>query len=200
MVRRFMGKRLPDGWYKKDVAPNGVYILTIDDYLVERRVWNVINNPKAVGVAILSDYCKFAIPRDIKSESIRWGNQWTPAGATIATDMAIASKDYRGKANTDAILQVDTYGVSAAYYCNSFILNGRNCYLGSLGEWVEAYKNVNEVNLCIQIINGNPMYWGGSWSSTIYDFDTAWSFHWGKGEMGRNLRKDNVNVCPFAPL
>ena len=68
------------------------------------------------------------------------------------------------------------------------------------GESAIAYKNVNEVNLCIQIINGNPMYWGGSWSSTIYDFDTAWSFHWGKGEMGRNLRKDNVNVCPFAPL
>mgnify|MGYP000196858632 FL=1 len=52
MVRAFMRKRLPDGWYKKEVAPNGVYILTIDDYLVERRVWNVIYNPQAVGVAI----------------------------------------------------------------------------------------------------------------------------------------------------
>lgn len=196
MLSRFLGKKK---WFKKNNAPNGIYILTIDDYLIKREDWSV-SGKTPVGVAILSDYCKFAIPRDIKLESIRWGNQWTPAGATITTDMAIASKDYRGKANTDAILRIDTYGVSAAYYCNSFILNGRNCYLGSIGEWVEAYKNVNEVNLCIQIINGTPMYWGGSWSSTIYDFDTAWSFHWGKGEIGRNLRKDNVNVCPFAPL
>lgn len=196
MLSRFLGGKK---WFNKNNAPNGIYILTLDDYLIKREDWPVPGKTP-VGVAILSDYCKFAIPQDTKSEFKRWGNQWTPAGATIATDMAIASKDYKGKSNTDAILRVDTYGVSAAYYCNSFILNGRNCYLGSLGEWIEAYKNVNEVNLCMQAINGNPIYWSESWSSTIYDFDGAWLFNWGKGEIGRNPRKNNVNICPFAPL
>lgn len=205
MVRAFMKKRLPDGWYKKGVAPNGVYILTINDYLVERRVWSKSDNPKAVGVALLTDNCRFVISKNQASEVAWGGDGITISDITTTTNMIVAKKDYAGKQNTAGVVAQLGSVASAAAYCNSCVfLNNKHGYLGSCGEWTEASNNKGEIDVCMSLIGGAAINTSGYyWTSTQYSSIIAWAFYF-RGGGGRGAttygKYFNYDVRAFAPL
>ena len=183
----------------------GIFILDTDGNLVKRADWNTGNNSKAVGVAVLSDNCKFVISPSENSSNISWGGYGTTISNIVTTtDAATAKKDYLGSGNTDKIIaQLGSGNAPAAYNCRALLMfpDGRKGYLGSLGEWQEAYNNKSEIDQCMSLIGGtaiNTSYY--HWTSTQYSSNYSWILNWSDGSV-TNYNKNNDNrVRAFAAL
>ena len=127
----------------------GVFILDIDGSLYSKSEWSTSNNINAVGVAVLTNNCKFVIAPDGRALS-NWsvGSTELIAGVTATRDKSIAEKDYKGVQNTANI--ISKYGTSNTYagkVCSSYTFrNGKNGYLGAAGEWKEVYNNKTEIS------------------------------------------------------
>lgn len=155
----------------------GVFILGTDGSLYSAKEWNQPSS-SAVGVAVLTNECKFVVSRG-SSYLSNWCSNKTKRlnGVTTTTSESSAAKDYKGVENTAAI--VSGYGTSISYaaqLCSSFsFANGKKGYLGAAGEWMKVFDNLSEVNQCMSIIGGqnisNSEYY---WTSTQYNSDSAW--------------------------
>ena len=183
----------------------GIFILDTDGNLVKRADWNTGNNSKAVGVAVLSDNCKFVISPSENSSNISWGGYGTTISNIVTTtDAATAKKDYLGSGNTDKIIaQLGSGNAPAAYNCRALLMfpDGRKGYLGSLGEWQEAYNNKSEIDQCMSLIGGtaiNTSYY--HWTSTQYSSNYSWILRWSDGSVDYGNKNDTNRVRAFAAL
>lgn len=182
----------------------GIFILDTDGNLVKRADWNTGNNSKAVGVAVLSDNCKFVISTTENSSNIQWGGYGTTISNIVTTtDTATAKKDYLGSGNTDKIItQLGSGNAPAADYCRGVTFkHGKKGYLGSLGEWQEAYNNKAEIDACMSLIGGtaiNTSYY--HWTSTQYSSTNSWVLTWSDGSVGSNGKDYDRRVRAFAAL
>ena len=183
----------------------GVFILDTDGNLVKSTDWNTSNNNKAVGVAVLSDNCKFVIEYTESADSRYWslGGAYSDVpNVTTTTDTTTAKKDYKGEENTNAIYSFFGSGSYAADWCKGrSFKNGKKGYLGSLGEWQEAYNNKAEVNACISLIGGTALnlsvYY---WTSTQYSSTYAWRLYWSNGSVNSYRKDGTYRVRAFAAL
>nr|DAT61966.1 MAG TPA: Protein of unknown function (DUF1566) [Caudoviricetes sp.] len=182
----------------------GIFILDTDGNLIKRADWNTGNNSKAVGVAVLSDNCKFVISPSENSSNISWGGYGTTISNIVTTtDAATAKKDYLGSGNTDKIIaQLGSGNAPAADYCRGVTFkHGKKGYLGSLGEWQEAYNNKAEIDACMSLIGGTAIYTSAyHWTSTQYSSGGSWILHWSGGSVGFDNRNGNYRVRAFAAL
>lgn len=182
----------------------GIFILDTDGNLVKRADWNTGNNSKAVGVAVLSDNCKFVISTTENSSNIQWGGYGTTISNIVTTtDTATAKKDYLGSGNTDKIItQLGSGNAPAADYCRGVTFkHGKKGYLGSLGEWQEAYNNKAEIDACMSLIGGtaiNTSYY--HWTSTQYSSNYSWILRWSDGSVYYGTKYDSTRVRAFAAL
>ncbi len=182
----------------------GIFILDTDGNLVKRADWNTGNNSKAVGVAVLSDNCKFVISTTENSSNIQWGGYGTTISNIVTTtDAATAKKDYLGSGNTDKIIaQLGSGNAPAADYCRGVTFkHGKKGYLGSLGEWQEAYNNKAEIDACMSLIGGtaiNTSYY--HWTSTQCSSGNSWILRWSDGSVTNNGKNLNHRVRTFAAL
>ena len=182
-----------------------IFILDTDGNLVKRADWNTGNNSKAVGVAVLSDNCKFVISTTENSSSIQWGGYGTTISNIVTTtDAATAKKDYLGSGNTDKIIaQLGSGNAPAADYCRGVTFkHGKKGYLGSLGEWQEAYNNKAEIDACMSLIGGTAINTSHyHWTSTQYSSNGCWVLHWSDGSVNGSRKNGNNNrVRTFAAL
>lgn len=108
------------GRLQPESAPNGVYIMHKDRFLVKKERW-AFPNEGASGVAVKTDNCAFVIAKE-EQTSIQWGGyNILINGCTTTTDESTAKKDYSGKQNTDAIVsQLGTSDTYAALYCKEY--------------------------------------------------------------------------------
>ena len=182
----------------------GIFILDTDGNLVKRADWNTGNNSKAVGVAVLSDNCKFVISTTENSSNIQWGGYGTTISNIVTTtDAATAKKDYLGSGNTDKIIaQLGSGNAPAADYCRGVTFkHGKKGYLGSLGEWQEAYNNKAEIDACMSLIGGtaiNTSYY--HWTSTQYSSNISWVLDWSDGSVDTSNKGNGYRVRTFAAL
>lgn len=182
----------------------GIFILDTDGNLVKRADWNTGNNSKAVGVAVLSDNCKFVISTTENSSNIQWGGYGTTISNIVTTtDTATAKKDYLGSGNTDKIItQLGSGNAPAADYCRGVTFkHEKKGYLGSLGEWQEAYNNKAEIDACMSLIGGtaiNTSYY--HWTSTQYSSSNSWILYWSDGSVSSNRKNSGRRVRAFAAL
>ena len=182
----------------------GIFILDTDGNLVKRADWNTGNNSKAVGVAVLSDNCKFVISTTENSSNIQWGGYGTTISNIVTTtDTATAKKDYLGSGNTDKIItQLGSGNAPAADYCRGVTFkHGKKGYLGSLGEWQEAYNNKAEIDACMSLIGGtaiNTSYY--HWTSTQYSSNDSWVLFWSDGSVNTYNKNSYLRVRAFAAL
>ena len=190
-----------------ELAPNGVYIMHKDIFLVKRENWSYPNE-EASGVAVKTDNCAFVIAKE-EQVSIQWGGYGILINdCTTTKDESTAKKDYNGRQNTDAI--VSQLGISETYaarYCKEYTFpHGAQGYLPALGELYEVYQNKSEVDACMSLIGGDALYGSGNnyWkrSSTQYSANYAWGLDWYNGDFEYNRNKDssgNSNCArPFA--
>ena len=182
---------------------NSVYILHVNGNLYKREEWNTSDNTHAVGVAVITDKCKFVIAPDIVYELIYSDKEGIIPNVTTTTIPTDAQTDYNGVNNTSAIFNyVDNPDNCAASYCNTLSLkDGRMCHLGAAGEWNEAFKNKEEVDACMALIGGLDIYQGYDlWTSTQADDTDAWVTSWQNGGVYINRKENRDCVRPFARL
>ena len=191
-----------------NTAPNGVYICDNKSRLWKKSDWDTSNNDNASGVAVKTYNCAFVIA-PVEQTSIQWGGYGTLINrCTTTTNSNTAETDYKGKQNTDAIVsQLGTSETYAARYCKEYTFpHGVKGYLPALGELYEAYQNKSEVDACMSLIGGKPLYDGSinnyrKWSSTQYDSNIAWNLYWNNGSITNYIKHYNKNYyCarPFA--
>lgn len=183
----------------------GIFILDTSGNLVRRSDWSASNNSKAVGVAVLSDNCKFVISPSENTSNTAWifAYDSTISGIVTTTNAATAKQDYAGNSNTDKIMaQAGSGKAPAANYCRGITFkHGKKGYLGSLGEWQEAYNNKAEVDACMSLIGGTAIstsYY--HWTSTQYSGADAWILNWSDGTVGNLTKADSGRVRAFAAL
>lgn len=206
----YNGKKI---WPKDDLsgispesAPNGVYVYANNGKLYNPSDWDTANNDLAVGVAIVTDNCKFVIAPEQNGSMQIWSKDGVYdniSGVTTTTNSTTAKADYQGVSNSQAI--VTKYGNSTDYaagWCQNYTFkNGKKGYLGSCGEWQEAYNNKSEIDACMSLIGGTAINTSDyHWASTQYDSRYAWLLHWSGGTVLGFAKSFNGRVRAFAAL
>lgn len=162
-------------------GPKGVYILDIDNKLFKKDKWDIKNNSKAMGVAVITDNCAFCI-QIIEDGRLypftTYGHLIDEFPSVVTTkDREVALKDFKGYSNSNTIIGNDWDRIYEAIFAAWVEWpNGHtNGYVGSLGEWQELYQHIGEVNEYLALIDGDPIdsYY---WSSTLYDTEAVWIF------------------------
>ena len=165
----------------------------------------------AIGVAVITSNSAFVIdktiiPRADGSTNVQYGgyNKDLTGAAMITTNGTAAKTDFNGQQNS-ANIAAALRGVSdgsrtgsAAEDCQSRF-NGKG-YLGSLGEWWDAYQNKTAVNSMMSAIGGTAIesYY---WTSTLYNTSTySWGLGWGYGTVVNLDRINSRSVRAFAAL
>ena len=172
-------------------APNGVYVYANNGKLYSPDSWDVANNDSAVGVAVVTDDCKFVISKSLPMKNaIEWGGYNTDiSGLTNYTSKSSAQNDFNGQSNTSTIISALGSSTNiAAGYCRSQSLNGKTGYLPAAGELYVMWENKSDINSALQKIgastidsafnnsyNTNYHY---PWSSTEYSSSAAWYLYW----------------------
>lgn len=182
----------------------GIFILDIDGNLVKRSEWSTSNNSKAVGVAVLTNNCKFVIAPTQCNSTLVWAPhsaQDSVPGVTTTTSTSVARTDYKGVSNSSAIVSKYRAGTDyAAGWCQDFSFkNGKEGYLGSCGEWQEAYNNKAEIDACMSLIGGTAIISSYYWTSSQYDSIIAWILSW-TGSVNRASKNRASFVRAFAIL
>lgn len=160
---------------------NGVYILDVDNKLFKKDKWDIENNSKAMGVAVITDNCAFCIQiiEDGRLYPFTTDGHLIDEFPSVVTtkDREVALKDFNGYSNSNTITGSDWDGIYEAIFAAWVEWpNGHtNGYVGSLGEWQELYQHIDEVNEYLVLIDGDPIdsYY---WSSTLYDTEAVWIF------------------------
>lgn len=162
-------------------GPKGVYILDIDNKLFKKDKWDIKNNSKAMGVAVITDNCAFCIQiiEDGRLYPFTTDGHLIDEFPSVFTtkDREVALKDFKGYSNSNTITGNDWDRIYEAIFAAWVEWpNGHtNGYVGSLGEWQELYQHIDEVNEYLALIDGDPIdsYY---WSSTLYDTEAVWIF------------------------
>ena len=160
---------------------NGVYILDIDNKLFKKDKWDIENNSKAMGVAVITDNCAFCIQiiEDGRLYPFTTNGHLIDEFPSVVTtkDREVALKDFNGYSNSNTITGNDWNRIYEAIFAawvewpNDHI----NGYVGSLGEWQELYQHIDEVNEYLALIEGDPIdSW--YWSSTLFNTEAVWAF------------------------
>lgn len=191
-------------------GPKGVYILDIDNKLFKKDKWDIKNNSKAMGVAVITDNCAFCIQiiEDGRLYPFTTDGHLIDEFPSVVTteDREVALKDFKGYSNTNAITGNNWDGIYEAIFA-AWVKwpNGyTDGYVGSLGEWQELYQHIDEVNEYLALIDGDPIdsYY---WSSTLYDTEAVWIFlaYTSTPDLsgeGFSLTSDTATVRSFYPI
>lgn len=189
--------------YKKIIL--GVFILGTDGTLYSAEKWDQPNS-SAVGVAVLTNECKFVIAPTQNGSSLVWAPRHATdsvPGVTTVTSTLNAEKDYKGVSNSSAIVSKYKTGTNyAAGWCQNFTFrNGKRGYLGACGEWQKACNNKDKINACMSLIGGEDIGNIFYWTSTQYSNDGAWMVYGkDKGQASSGLKNYTRFVRAFAAL
>lgn len=188
------------GRLQPESAPNGVYIMHKDRFLVKKERW-AFPNEDASGVAVKTDKCSVVIAKEEQS-SIQWGGYGTLVdGCFTSGGNIMIGQDYAGKDNTDAI--VNTLGKSvqyAALYCQNYtFIHGVKGHLPAYGELYQSIQNKTEVDACMSLIGGKAL--GDNdvkWCSTQRSEGAAWSYGWSSGTTRGYDKNTSHTARPFS--
>ena len=178
--------------------------------LYTKEMWKTDWNSEAVGVAMVADNCRFVISKIQGGIMMCGGYLIIINGIVTTSDENTAKKDYAGKDNTDKIIaQLGASNAPAANYCKNtsgLFPDGRQGYLGSLGEWQEAYNNKSEIDACMSLIDGVTISTEAistnrrHLTSTQWGNRSMWVFDWLDGYIGDDAKSADLLVRAFAAL
>lgn len=177
---------------------NGLYIYDINGNFTLPENWNTANNNKAVGVAIITDNCRFVVAKeDIGKKP--WGGYGVDISTlTNYTSSNSAATDFDGVGNTSKIIEAigntnDGYrDGTAAGDCAAYTFpNGKTGYLGAAGEWQVARQNKEDLNSALTLIGGTTMTEGAYLTSTESSSNDVWT-QWfvSYSALGNNLKRN----------
>lgn len=174
-------------YFLPNEAPNGVYCVSSDKKLWPLENWDTSHNQWALGVALITDKCRFLINNTNRFEkTFKWGERDSDIPGINVLELSSASdakQDYNGLYNTQKIVAFNTgehgddINSYAAGYCyNANTGTGLQGYLGSVGEFVELGKHVKQINECLKVMRMYQIY-GYYWSSNpayYQEYTSSW--------------------------
>ena len=202
-------KYVPSPLYNREVTFTykalelGVFIIDTNDNLINKDSWNSQTQQTTVGVALITE--KVAI---VISVGLKTGRAWSTTtqlveGVTTATNSTVAVTDYKGKANTEALVKALGQNAQAAYYCSNYTFkNGKKGYLMAAGEANAIYVNIRTISELLNYINPNSSNLSSGdeiWTSTQCNISKAWR-HDAIGCRTLSKDVDNNYVVPIYSL
>lgn len=196
-----LNKTLPEGVYRLEEAPNGVYVYG-DNRLVYES--NIYNGTMAVpyGVGVKTDEHSFIIP-NIEVGYKKWGanNVDVSKYGAFSSNTVTAFSYKNGRAVSDTIYNAKL-GTPAIDYCEGIGFNLNNGYLASVYEMQVIDENMDAIKSCIDKINDANIirrmeYISGEyWSSIQATESTAWvcNFETGKQVAMRHINKTEEHL------
>lgn len=180
---------VPSPLYNREVTftykalETGVFIIDKNDILyktTEEFQQSGMSNSDAVGVLLVTDKVTIVIPPGMSS-ALQWStSRQLVEGVTTTSDSEVAVLDFKGKANTEAIVKALGKNAPAAYYCSNYTFkNGKKGYLPSLGEGKEIQSNIQSIYILLSYISpetDNLSTDYRCWTSTQDDISSAWEF------------------------
>lgn len=178
-------KYVPSPLYNREVTFTykalelGVFIIDTNDNLINKDSWSSAMQETTVGVALITEKVAIVISAGIHSD-LSWSKtEQLVGGVTTTTDKTVAETDYKGKANTEAIIKALGQNAPAAYYCSNYTFkNGKKGYLMAAGESKEIFVNIRTILELLEYINPDTINLGNGmpvWTSTQNDDIRAWN-------------------------
>ena len=181
----------------------GVFIIDTNDNLINKYSWSPTMQETTVGVALITEKVAIVISTGLHTD-LCWSKTYQlVGGVTTTTDSTVAATDYKGKANTEAIVKALGQNAPAAYYCSNYTFkNGKKGYLMAAGEAQEIFVNMWKISELLDYINSNTANLASEyevWISTQNNNSTAWYYD---GMSLNTLSKtvDNNYVVPIYSL
>ncbi len=181
----------------------GVFIIDTNDNLINKDSWSPTMQQTTVGVALITEKVAIVISTGLHTD-LRWSKTYQlVGGVTTTTDSTVAATDYKGKANTEAIVKALGLNAPAAYYCSNYTFkNGKKGYLMAAGEAQEIFVNMRKISELLDYINPNTTNLANGhevWTSTQNNNSTAWR-HDGMSLKTLSKTVDNNYVVPIYSL
>ena len=177
-------KYVPSPLYNREVTFTykalelGVFIIDTNDNLINKDSWSPTMQETTVGVALITEKVAIVIATGLHTD-LSWSKTYQlVGGVTTTTDSMVAITDYKGKANTEAIVKALGQNAPAAYYCSNYTFkNGKKGYLMAAGEVLEIFVNMQKISVLLDYINPDTNNLNNGyevWTSTQNDDNSAW--------------------------
>ena len=177
-------KYIPSPLYNREVTFTykalelGVFIIDTNDNLINKYSWSPTMQQTAVGVALITEKVAIVISTGLHTDLCWSKTEQLVGGVTTTTDSTVAITDYKGKANTEAIVKALGQNAPAAYYCSNYTFkNGKKGYLMAAGEALEIFVNMRDISVLLDYIDSDTTNLNNGydvWTSTQNDNSTAW--------------------------
>jgi hypothetical protein len=208
-IKPKMLKYIPSPLYNREVTFTykalelGVFIIDTNDNLINKDSWSPTMQQTTVGVALITEKVAIVISTELHTD-LCWSKTYQlVGGVTTTTDSTVAATDYKGKANTEAIVKALGQNAPAAYYCSNYTFkNGKKGYLMAAGEAQEIFVNMRKISELLDFINPNTTNLANGyevWTSTQNNNSTAWR-HDGMSLKTLSKTVDNNYVVPICSL
>ena len=202
-------KYVPSPLYNREVIftykalETGVFIIDTNDNLINKDSWSPTMQQTTVGVALITEKVAIVISTELTSDLCWSKTNQLVGGVTTTTDSATAVQDFKGKANTEAIVKALGQNAPAAYYCSNYTFkNGKKGYLMATGESQEIFVNMRKISELLDYINPNTTNLNNGfeiWTSTQKNESMAWC-HDGMSHKALSKTVDNNYVVPIYSL
>ena len=202
-------KYVPSPLYNREVTftykalETGVFIIDTNDNLINKDSWSPTMQQTTVGVALITEKVAIVISTGLTTDLCWSKTNQLVGGVTTTTDSATAVQDFKGKANTEAIVKALGQNAPAAYYCSNYTFkNGKKGYLMATGESQEIFVNIQKISELLDYINTNTTNLNNGfeiWTSTQKNESMAWR-HDGMSHKALSKTVDNNYVVPIYSL
>lgn len=202
-------KYVPSPLYNREVTFTykalelGVFIIDTNDNLINKDSWSPTMQQTTVGVALITEKVAIVISTGLTTDLCWSKTNQLVGGVTTTTDNATAVQDFKGKANTEAIVKALGQNAPAAYYCSNYTFkNGKKGYLMATGESQEIFVNMRKISELLDYINTDTTNLNNGfeiWTSTQKNESMAWC-HDGMSRKTLSKTVDNNYVVPIYSL
>lgn len=202
-------KYVPSPLYNREVTftykalETGVFIIDTNDNLINKDSWSPTMQQTTVGVALITEKVAIVISTGLTTDLCWSKTNQLVGGVTTTTDSATAVQDFKGKANTEAIVKALGQNALAAYYCSNYTFkNGKKGYLMATGESQEIFVNIQKISELLDYINTDTTNLNNGfeiWTSTQRNESMAWC-HDGRSCKTLSKTVDNNYVVPIYSL
>lgn len=202
-------KYVPSPLYNREVTltykalETGVFIIDTNDNLINKDSWSPTMQQTTVGVALITEKVAIVISTGLTTDLCWSKTNQLVGGVTTTTDSATAVQDFKGKANTEAIVKALGQNAPAAYYCSNYTFkNGKKGYLMATGESQEIFVNMRKISELLDHINTDTTNLNNGfeiWTSTQKNESMAWC-HDGMSHKTLSKTVDNNYVVPIYSL
>lgn len=189
------------------IPSNGIYVYDTDGNFTPSKMWKVENNSKVVGIAIITNRTKalIALKNAHDGKKVIWGPDGFVNGISRSEinsnfKPGFAALDYNGEENTYLLLNslLPNAGTAIRIAKDFMFPDGTKGYLPALGELIDVFNNLNEVNELLMKVGGEIIENTWYWTSTQHYLNyRAWAY--GGDASGSNsfaqLRNGNSQIA-----